>query len=238
MPGRFQKELIEMKSRLGIVGLAAISLAFITLMASSVLAVDLSKGQFYTEEEYQKLSKKEREAYCASLAEEAKRQEQRLKEAESKLASERAKIDDLKAKLKKVDSQLNPLEAKVADLERQIKELEALPKEWTVKEGESLYKISGYTEIYSDPTKWPRIYRANRDKIEDPNLIYPGWVLRIPRGLPSTHVVVEGEWLAKIAGYWEIYDDWRQWTRIYEANKDKISDPDLIIPGWELKIPR
>jgi nucleoid-associated protein YgaU len=53
-----------------------------------------------------------------------------------------------------------------------------------------------------------------------------------------SHVVVEGEWLARISGYWEIYDDWRHWTKIYEANKDKINDPDLILPGWELDIPR
>ena len=27
------------------------------------------------------------------------------------------------------------------------------------------------------------------------------------------------------------------WKEIYEANRDKIKDPDLIQPGWKLKIP-
>jgi nucleoid-associated protein YgaU len=27
------------------------------------------------------------------------------------------------------------------------------------------------------------------------------------------------------------------WKEIYEANKDQIKDPDLIQPGWKLKIP-
>lgn len=27
------------------------------------------------------------------------------------------------------------------------------------------------------------------------------------------------------------------WREIYEANKDVIKDPDLIQPGWKLKIP-
>ena len=226
------------KSILGVMMLAAMSLAIVSLLVSSVLAVDVSRGQFYTEEEYQKLSGKEREAYCASLASEKDKQQSLLGQAQSKLDQEQAAIDDLKAQLKKVDSELDPLESEVARLEREISELEALPTEWTVRKGESLYRISGYEEIYSDPVRWPRIYRANRDRIEDPNLIFPGWLLKIPRGVPGTHVVVEGEYLGKIAGYWEIYDDWRQWPKIYEANKDQIKDADIIWPGWELDIPR
>jgi len=227
-----------MKKSIGILVLAAMSLAIVSLYVASALAVDVSKGQFYTEEEYQKLKKKDRLAYCDALAQEAERQRQALATAQAGLDTEKAGVDQLKAQLKKVDGELSPIEAQVAALEKQIKELEALPTEWTVKSGECLSKISGYTEIYSDPKKWTRIYRANRDKIHDPNLINIGWVLAIPRGLPMTHTVVAGEWLARISGYWEIYNDWRQWTRIYEANKDKIKDANLIMPGWELTIPR
>jgi nucleoid-associated protein YgaU len=238
-PDGFQGELIEMrKSVLGMFGLAAISLAVVSIMTVSAFAADVSKGQFYTEEEYQKLSKDEREAYCNSLASEATQQASMLKDAQARLDAERAKLDDLRAKLKKVDGELQPLEAELSMLEQEMRELESLPTEWTVRRGETLYKISGYDEIYSDPTKWPRIYRANRDKIEDPNLIYPDWILAIPRGWPTMHIVMEGEWLARIASYWEIYGDWREWTKIYEANRDKISDPDLILPGWELDVPR
>jgi len=226
------------KSILGIALLAAVSLAIVPLLVTSVHAVNVSEGKFYSEEEYQDLSGKEREAYCASLADERARQEKLMSEAQSKLDADKAKLAELKAQLTKVDGDLQPMKSRVQALEAEIAALEALPKEWTVKKGESLYKISGYTEIYSDPVKWPRIYRANRDKIKDPWLIFPGWVLRIPRGLPTSHVVYEGEYLGKIAGYWEIYGSWRQWTKIYEANKDKIKDPDMILPGWELKIPR
>jgi nucleoid-associated protein YgaU len=227
-----------MKKSVGILVLAAMSFAIVSLWITSALAVDVSKGQFYTEEEYQKLKKKDRLAYCDALAKEAERQKQMLLTAQSDLDKEKARVSELKAQMGKVTSDLDPLQTKVADLDRQIKELEALPTQWTVKQGECLSKISGHTEIYSDPRKWTRIYRANRDKIKDPNVIYTGWVLAIPRGLPMTHTVVMGEWLGKIAGYWEIYNDWRQWTKIYEANKDKIKDPNLIRPGWELAIPR
>ncbi|MBD3348682.1 MAG: LysM peptidoglycan-binding domain-containing protein [Candidatus Eisenbacteria bacterium] len=96
-------------------------------------------------------------------------------------------------------------------------------------------------EIYADPHKWKRIWRANKDAIEgfnDPNLIYPDWQLTIPREWPHTYTVKEGENLWRIAGYWEIYGDGRMWTRILEANQDKISDPNIIQPGWVLTIPR
>ena len=225
-----------MKTRI-IIMLAAMSLVT-AFAATSALAADVSKGQFYTEEEYQKLSKDDREAYCASLADEMTKQKNMLSDYQGKLEAEQKKVADLKAQIAKVDAELNPMKTKAAALQKEIDYYNSLPKQWTVKGGESLYKISGYEEIYADGTKWTRIYRANRDKIQDPNLIYVDQVLAIPRGLPMMHTVIAGEYLGKIAGYWEIYNDWRQWTRIYEANKDKISDPDLIHPGQELKIPR
>jgi len=227
-----------MKKSIGMLVLAAISLAIVSLWVTSIFAADVTKGQFYTEEEYQKLKKKDRLAYCEALANEAERQKQLVASAQANLEKEKARVDGMKAQLKNVNGEIDPLQAEVSRLEKEIRDLEALPTQWTVKQGECLSKISAYTEIYSDPKKWTRIYRANRDKIHDPNLIYVGWVLSIPRGLPMSHTVVSGEWLGKIAGYWEIYNDWRQWTKIYEANKDKIKDSDLIMPGWELSIPR
>jgi len=34
-----------------------------------------------------------------------------------------------------------------------------------------------------------------------------------------------------------MYGDAGRWPEIFEANKDKISDPNLIHPGQELRIP-
>jgi nucleoid-associated protein YgaU len=48
-------------------------------------------------------------------------------------------------------------------------------------------------------------------------------------------VVVKGDSLSKIAK--REYGDANKWRTIHEANKDLISDPDLIYPGQELKIP-
>jgi nucleoid-associated protein YgaU len=55
------------------------------------------------------------------------------------------------------------------------------PNEHLVVKGEFLSKISGYSNIYGSPFKWQKLYEANKDNIEDPNLIYPYQVLSVPR---------------------------------------------------------
>ena len=50
-----------------------------------------------------------------------------------------------------------------------------------------------------------------------------------------TYTVVAGDSLSKIAK--KIYGDASRWKEIFEANKDKIKNPDLIHPGQVLKIP-
>jgi nucleoid-associated protein YgaU len=51
----------------------------------------------------------------------------------------------------------------------------------------------------------------------------------------KTYTVVAGDSLSRIAK--REYGDANAWTRIYEANRDIIKDPDLIYPGQSLKIP-
>ncbi|HOJ65157.1 MAG TPA: LysM peptidoglycan-binding domain-containing protein [Spirochaetota bacterium] len=43
-----------------------------------------------------------------------------------------------------------------------------------------LWRISEYKDIYGTPFLWPRIWKANKDIIANPDLIYPGQVLKIP----------------------------------------------------------
>ena len=49
---------------------------------------------------------------------------------------------------------------------------------YTVVKGDSLSKIA--KREYGDPAQWPRIFEANRDTIQNPDLIYPGQTLRLP----------------------------------------------------------
>jgi LysM repeat protein len=48
-----------------------------------------------------------------------------------------------------------------------------------VAAGESLSVIA--QQWYGDPNQWPRLFEANRNQIVDPNLIFPGQVLRVPQ---------------------------------------------------------
>jgi len=51
---------------------------------------------------------------------------------------------------------------------------------YEVKKGDSLWRIAGYKSVYNDPGKWRKIYEANKDKISDIALLYPGQKLVIP----------------------------------------------------------
>ncbi len=50
---------------------------------------------------------------------------------------------------------------------------------YIVQKNDSLWKIA--RNEYNDANKWPLIYRANQDVLENPNLIYAGQELQIPQ---------------------------------------------------------
>ena len=50
---------------------------------------------------------------------------------------------------------------------------------YTVVKGDSLSKIAKH--VYGDAQKYPAIFEANKPMLTDPDKIYPGQVLRIPR---------------------------------------------------------
>ena len=50
---------------------------------------------------------------------------------------------------------------------------------YVVVKGDSLSKIAA--REYGDANKWRTIYEANTDLIKNPDLIYPGQELKIPR---------------------------------------------------------
>lgn len=56
-----------------------------------------------------------------------------------------------------------------------------------------------------------------------------------PKDTVRTYTVVSGDSLSKIAK--RFYGNANHWRVIFEANRDQISNPDLIHPGQVLKVP-
>jgi nucleoid-associated protein YgaU len=168
-------------------------------------------------------------------------------EAQAELVALQQQIAEAEAKIAELVSEVEALRSEVADLEATrdglLAKLDELKNEWKmcqygrykVIEGDWLSKISSMREVYHEGAKWPMIYEANKDKIKNPNLIYPGWVLLIPT--LDSYSVIPGDYLTLIASYHSIYSNSRRWPEIFEANKDKIKDADLIYPRQEFVIP-
>ncbi|MDI6777481.1 MAG: LysM peptidoglycan-binding domain-containing protein [Syntrophales bacterium] len=84
--------------------------------------------------------------------------------------------------LKKQAKETTPEEATLTHKVPVKKKKPVLSKYHLVKKGESLWWIAKYKDRYNDPFLWPIIYRANKNKIKNPDVIYPGQKFRIPRG--------------------------------------------------------
>ena len=50
--------------------------------------------------------------------------------------------------------------------------------EHQVVRGNTLWDLA--QSFYGNPFEWRRIWDANRDRVENPDLIYPGQIFRIP----------------------------------------------------------
>ena len=61
-------------------------------------------------------------------------------------------------------------------------EAPSAPTTYTVQKNDTLEKIA--KKVYGDTKRWPKIYKANREVIKNPNKLYPGQRLTIP-ALPS-----------------------------------------------------
>lgn len=76
-------------------------------------------------------------------------------------------------------------------------------RSYTVARGDTLWGISGSSAGYNDPFQWPLIYRANRNKIDDADLIYPGQKLAIETN-PGQKAVNSAIRHAKNRGSWSL----------------------------------
>ncbi len=129
----------------------------------------------------------------------------------------------------------------------------AAPVGYTVRRGDSLWKIA--KEQLGDGMRFREIVALNADVLQGrPSFIDPGLMLRLPSDAATvdaettepqteeTYIVESGDTLWGIADeklgegerYLEIFDASRQTV---QADGQRLTDPNLIQPGWELSIP-
>ncbi|MFT4023579.1 MAG: LysM peptidoglycan-binding domain-containing protein [Flavihumibacter sp.] len=99
-----------------------------------------------------------------------------------------------------------------------------------VREQDGVLYIDGTAPSSAAKQKLWDTYEALNPDFRDSDLVMN---LGVAEGGEETYTVKSGDNLSKIAKQYPGLT----WKDIYEANKDKIKNPDLIQPGWELKIP-
>ena len=99
-----------------------------------------------------------------------------------------------------------------------------------ISEGEGFIKIEGSAPSAEVKQRlWDEYGRL------DPDYRSGDLVLNIsaPEAAESTYTVQSGDSLSKIGSRFGV-----SWQKIFDANRDKLDDPDKIYPGQELTIPQ
>jgi len=88
---------------------------------------------------------------------------------------------------KQADAIMAKAEREAAAMQARVLE-KWFPSTYRVGKGDKLRIIAGRREIYNDPYQWPLIYKANRDQIRDPHMLFVGQELVIPRTITIEEV--------------------------------------------------
>jgi nucleoid-associated protein YgaU len=112
----------------------------------------------------------------------AEERERFLREKEKAVAEERERC----AREKEALAKELQLKAEVPKPTAAAKPERPMPAYHQVREGECLWTIA--REIYGDPYQWPLIFRANRDKIHNPDVIRPRQNLTIPKDVSQEEI--------------------------------------------------
>ena len=99
-----------------------------------------------------------------------------------------------------------------------------------VTEGDGFIKIEGNAaSAEAKQQLWDEYNRI------DPEYRSGDLVLNInaPEAAANTYTVQSGDSLSRIGSKYGV-----SWQKIYDANRDKLDDPDKIYPGQELTIPQ
>jgi nucleoid-associated protein YgaU len=154
---------------------------------SAIAEKSLAKAESaYKSEKYTE-AKQEAEMSLQLSKELPKLLEKKISE-ESKKSSEAIEMEKISKHARAmVEEAQKEADAIIAKAKREAAETRArmlekwFPASYKVSKGDKLRIIAGRKEIYNDPYQWPLLYKANRDQIRDPHMLFVGQKLVIPR---------------------------------------------------------
>jgi LysM repeat protein len=136
------------------------------------------------------------------------------------------RLEQLKSKYQSVLNLMNQLQVQLQNLHVQDNKL----------------VLRGHAKTHADSNKvWDQIKLVDRNYQQDlmAEITYAAEAsaaaAAAPQSTARTYIVKAGDTLSKIAK--EHYGDASQYMKIFEANRDKLSDPNKIQPGQHLIIP-
>jgi nucleoid-associated protein YgaU len=190
------------------------------------------------------------EDYNAQLAEYQKREA----DAKAELEKCRADIESTNQQIAQVDEEIGTVwkeiytlvdsdedgvkayRSELNDLEAQVDALASLSPEELFKRRAEIDQLEEKLNEY----KQNKISLLS--EMQDKLATIEGKIAQLRASLPKAdydeYTVLKGDYLWKIAGKPDIYDDPYQWMRIYTYNREQIDDPDLIFPDQLFKIQR
>ncbi|TDO95622.1 LysM peptidoglycan-binding domain-containing protein [Flavobacterium sp. 245] len=98
-----------------------------------------------------------------------------------------------------------------------------------VREQDNVLYIDGTVKSASEKEKLWNIYGEIDPDYRSADVVMN---IEVEERVSKEYTVEVGDSLSKIGKAYGV-----SWQDIFEANKDIISNPDLIQPGWKLKIP-
>ncbi len=214
------------------------------LLLTIALALFATLGTSMAQE---KMSMEEYQAQLQEWQEREATATQALAECESTVAALEGKVDSLDAAIETVWSEIYAeIGVEKADVDAYRDELQALdaqvsgllalsPEELFQRRDEVQAAEEKLAEMKKNPI-------SALSEMQDLIATIEGKLTQIhnkmPKAVYDEYTVVMGDYLWKISGKADIYNDPMHWMRIYSYNTDQIDDPDLIYPEQILKIHR
>ncbi len=121
--------------------------------------------------------------------EEEKKRLKAQKTVDEIIAVARQQADVIIAVGRRQSKQLLAETSELAAHARRVEFERMYPTTYKVKRSETLVDIARRHEVFNDQFMWPLLYKANRDQIRDPKVVFPDQILSIPRDITYEDII-------------------------------------------------